>query len=85
MAGGPKNYTGPNMFAAHAKLIKDKGLNLGHFYRICIHLLDTLIELGVPQKEVRGLREGVLTCFLMRLCISMLVTAGCQVIHDVRC
>lgn len=50
--GGPTKWTGPAMFAVHAPLIRDRGMKLLHFNRVITHLLDTLLELKVPQADV---------------------------------
>uniref|UniRef100_A0A7S0X1C6 Group 1 truncated hemoglobin n=2 Tax=Chlamydomonas leiostraca TaxID=1034604 RepID=A0A7S0X1C6_9CHLO len=50
--GGPAKWDGPAMFATHAHLIRERGLKLLHFNRVCQHLLDTLLELGVAEADV---------------------------------
>ncbi|MCK4742194.1 MAG: group 1 truncated hemoglobin [Sulfuriflexus sp.] len=45
--GGPNNYTGADMRAAHAPLVA-KGLNESHFNAVAGHLQATLEELNVP-------------------------------------
>ncbi len=45
--GGPHNYSGKDMRAAHAPLVA-KGLNDSHFDAVMEHLGTTLTELGVP-------------------------------------
>jgi len=45
--GGPNNYSGLDMRAAHAPLVA-KGLNEAHFTAVAGHLQATLEELGVP-------------------------------------
>ncbi|NOQ34851.1 MAG: group 1 truncated hemoglobin [Methylococcaceae bacterium] len=45
--GGPNNYTGEDMRAAHAPLVK-KGLNEAHFGAVAGHLQATLEEMEVP-------------------------------------
>ena len=64
--GGPNNYTGKDMRAAHAHLVKD-GLNDSHFDAVVNHLGATLTELGVDAGTVGaiadklgGLRDDVL-------------------------
>lgn len=44
--GGPNNYTGADMRAAHAGLVK-RGLNAEHFNAVAGHLQATLVQLGV--------------------------------------
>jgi hemoglobin len=59
--GGPNNYTGKDMRAAHAHLVA-KGLNDSHFDAVVGHLAATLQELGVgegPIGEVKALLESV--------------------------
>lgn len=46
--GGPTNYTGKGMTAAHQKLV-DRGMNDQHFDVIVEHLAATLQEMGVAQ------------------------------------
>mmetsp|Transcript_1140 Transcript_1140/g.2697 ORF Transcript_1140/g.2697 Transcript_1140/m.2697 type:complete len:147 (+) Transcript_1140:187-627(+) len=51
--GGSTKYSDPHlMFRVHAKLIKERGMNLYHFHKVCTHLLDSLLELKVPQPLV---------------------------------
>jgi hemoglobin len=44
--GGPNSYTGTDMRAAHANLVK-RGLNSSHFDAVAGHLQATLEQLGV--------------------------------------
>lgn len=46
--GGPSNYSGRGMQAAHARLVNDMGLNDTHFDAVMENLGATLTELGVP-------------------------------------
>lgn len=50
--GGSTKYSGADIFKSHAHLIREQGLSLVHFNRVCTHLLDTLLELGVKEQEV---------------------------------
>lgn len=55
--GGPNNYDGKDLRAAHAGLV-DKGLNETHFGAVAGHLQATLQELGVAEDvttEVMGI------------------------------
>ncbi len=45
--GGPNAYTGKDMRAGHAHLVR-QGLNEGHFNAVAGHLSATLAELGAP-------------------------------------
>lgn len=45
--GGPNNYTGTDMRAAHAKFVK-MGLSDSHFDAVMEHLTATLVELKAP-------------------------------------
>lgn len=45
--GGPNNYSGQDLRAAHAPLV-EKGLNDSHFGAVAGHLQSTLQELDVP-------------------------------------
>lgn len=47
--GGPNDYSGRGMKAAHAKLVNDMGLNDSHFDAVMENLGATLTELGVPE------------------------------------
>ena len=49
--GGPNSYSGKDMRAGHAHLVK-KGLNDTHFDAVCEHLAGTLTELGVGEALV---------------------------------
>ncbi|KAJ9472637.1 Group 1 truncated hemoglobin GlbN [Diplonema papillatum] len=50
--GGPNNYTGKGMRAAHQKLVDEKGLNDTHYDAIVNHLATTLKEMGVNDKDI---------------------------------
>ena len=47
--GGAGSYDGKDLVAAHAHLIRDKGLGLPHFDAVAGHLVATLTELGVAK------------------------------------
>lgn len=47
--GGPDEYKGRDLRAAHAGLVKRRGLNDSHFDAVAQHLVATLNELGVAQ------------------------------------
>ena len=49
--GGPNNYTGKDMRAAHARLVK-MGLDNSHFDIVMEHLGATLTELNVPEELI---------------------------------
>jgi len=51
VTGGPASYSGRDMRAGHAHLVK-RGLNDVHFNAVAGHLKDTLEELGVPAPLV---------------------------------
>lgn len=51
VTGGPNNYTGRDMTAAHAKLI-NLGLNDSHVDVVIEHLGGTLRELGVGEAQI---------------------------------
>ncbi len=48
--GGPSNYKGKDMAAAHAHLLPH--LEEVHFNAIVEHFVATLQELGVPQEDI---------------------------------
>lgn len=57
--GGPNNYDGKDMRAAHAKLV-EQGLNDSHFDAVLENLGGTLKELGVADEliqEAAGIAE----------------------------
>ena len=47
--GGLKEYHGKNMWQAHERLIREKGLNDSHFDIIVKHLVESLQKFKVPQ------------------------------------
>ena len=49
--GGPVEYQGRDLRAAHSRLVNEKGLGDAHFDAVATHLRTTLEELGV-QKEL---------------------------------
>jgi hemoglobin len=49
--GGPANYTGKDMRAAHERLVA-RGLNDGHFDAVVENLAATLKELGVGDAQI---------------------------------
>lgn len=58
--GGPNNYTGQDLRAGHAHLLK-RGLNGDHFQAVAENLVSTLHELNVPQRlidQVIGITVG---------------------------
>jgi hemoglobin len=58
--GGPNNYSGKDMRAAHAPLV-EKGLNEAHFAAVAGHLQAVLEELGVAAEiiaEVMAIAGG---------------------------
>jgi hemoglobin len=54
--GGPNNYTGQDMRAAHAPLVA-KGLNDDHFDAVAGHLQAVLEELGVDTDAISEVME----------------------------
>ena len=50
--GGPNRYTGRDLRTAHARFVRDKGLNDAHFDAVATHLQATLTELGVDDGTV---------------------------------
>ncbi|MEH6474302.1 MAG: group 1 truncated hemoglobin [Sneathiella sp.] len=58
--GGPNNYSGQDLRAAHAPLV-EKGLNESHFMAVAGHLSATLKELNVPAnliEEIMNIAGG---------------------------
>ncbi len=49
--GGPNNYSGKDMRAAHARLV-EMGLDNSHFDAVMEHLGATLVELNVPENLI---------------------------------
>lgn len=52
VTGGPNEYTGRDMRAAHARLV-DRGIGDRHVDLVIQHLGDTLKELGVSQELIQ--------------------------------
>lgn len=50
--GGPNKYSGRGMKAAHAKMVKEMGLNDTHFDAVIENLGATLTELNVPEELI---------------------------------
>jgi len=50
--GGPNNYSGRGMRAAHARPVAI-GLNESHFNKVADHLQKTLLELSVPYDLIQ--------------------------------
>lgn len=60
--GGPNQYSGRGLSAAHRRLVTDMGLTDGHFDAVVGHLAATLRELGVAEPligEVAAVAESV--------------------------
>ena len=47
--GGPEEYHGRDMWRAHEKLVRNKGLNDHHFDVIVKHLVGALQKFNVPE------------------------------------
>ncbi|MGF1485244.1 MAG: group 1 truncated hemoglobin [Opitutales bacterium] len=50
--GGPNNYSGRTMGAAHRRLVNNLGLGDSHFDAVIKHLCETLAELGVQAELI---------------------------------
>lgn len=50
--GGPKEHQGRDLRTAHARLVREQGLNHEHFDKVALHLKETLEELGVAKPLV---------------------------------
>ena len=50
--GGPAEYQGRDLAAAHADLVRDSGLGDVHFDAVARHLESTLLELGLARPLV---------------------------------
>ena len=67
--GGPANYSGKGMQAAHLRIVTEKGLNDSHYDAVMENLGATLVELGVPDDmiaEAAGIAESVRDAVLGR-------------------
>ncbi|HIG26482.1 MAG TPA: group 1 truncated hemoglobin [Verrucomicrobiales bacterium] len=67
--GGAESYNGNGMRAAHAKLVKEMGLNDSHFDAVVELLGGTLTEMGVAEdlvEEVADTAETLRTDILNR-------------------
>jgi hemoglobin len=65
--GGPVEYHGKNLRAAHARLVREQALGDAHFDAVATHLRATLEELGVQKNlvdealtNIAGMRNDVL-------------------------
>ena len=47
--GGPEEYHGKDMFRAHERLVREKGMNDHHFDVIVKHLVAALKAFNVPE------------------------------------
>lgn len=61
--GGPGEYHGKDMWRAHERLVRDKGLNDHHFDIIVKHLVAALKVFNVPE-----VGEQVFPCCFGGLC-----------------
>lgn len=66
--GGPNHYSGRGLHAAHARLVREKGLTEIHFQHVAQHLQSTLEELRVAPELIQEVmtlvgstKEDVLT------------------------
>lgn len=50
--GGPNHYSGKDMRASHAHLVRDMGLDDSHFDAVMQNLAETLRELGVTDELI---------------------------------
>lgn len=60
--GGPNNYTGRSLKAAHSRLVSEKGLNDSHFDAVIENLTSALQEFGISKdiiKQVIDIAESV--------------------------
>ena len=51
--GGPQEYSGRSMQAAHKRLVEEMGLNDSHFDAVMENFGATLTELGVPSELIQ--------------------------------
>lgn len=65
--GGPAQYHGPGLRAAHQRLVHQMEMDDGHFIAVAGHLADTLNQMGVPAElieevmtAVEGIRDEVM-------------------------
>lgn len=56
---GPSEYRGRPLRAAHAELVKGRGLSDAHFDAVCRHLRETMTELGISAELVDDALEIV--------------------------
>jgi len=71
--GGPNNYSGRGMKAAHSRLVEQYGLNDDHFDAVMEDLGATLHELDVPKnliQEAAAIAESVRDDVLGRSTVS---------------
>lgn len=51
--GGPSKYSGKSLRGAHAKLVKERGLDDAHFDAVASHLQSSLRELNVADSIIQ--------------------------------
>jgi hemoglobin len=59
--GGPEQYSGKDLWEAHAHLIKEKGLNETHFDLVAEHFQDTLEELNIEPEIIQECMDVLAT------------------------
>ena len=76
--GGPKNYTGKSMTAAHQRLVNQMGMKMVHFDIVLEHLAASLQDLKVPEVRFQPVRLIMAPApFLTEIRLNMnLSTAG---------
>lgn len=55
--GGPYQYSGADLRAAHKPLIEKYGLSDEHFNRVIELFKETLTELNISANEIQGMTE----------------------------
>ena len=64
--GGPEEYHGRDMWRAHEKLVRNKGLNDHHFDVIVKHLVGALQKFNVPEVGAPSAFIHYVNCMLVR-------------------
>ncbi|KAL3147347.1 hypothetical protein ABBQ32_002830 [Trebouxia sp. C0010 RCD-2024] len=59
--GGPEEYHGKDMFRAHERLVREKGMNDHHFDVIVKHLVAALKAFNVPEEDIAAAGQVVET------------------------
>lgn len=73
--GGPEEYHGKDMFRAHERLVREKGMNDHHFDVIVKHLVAALKAFNVPEVSHHAITPDFISfCMCSILAIHLLAS-----------